>query len=173
MNATSWEIGGIALLAIWLLVLSVYDLISFRLPNSGTLPLLAAGLGVAMFRWGWTGFSWALSGAGIGFLLGLLPFLRGGFGAGDVKLLAGCGSIVGPEGVVYVFSGAVVLLGLWALVIWMLGPPINATSFLVRLAGGDDASGVANVIRDPHRRWKAIPFGPLVAVAMAGFWWCS
>jgi Flp pilus assembly protein protease CpaA len=110
-------------------------------------------------------------GATVGVVLGVLPFLRGGFGAGDVKLLAGCGAIVGPVGIVYVFSAAVALLGLWSLVIWMLGPPIDATSLIVRGAGGDTESAVAQVIRDPNRRWKAIPFGPLLAIAMAGVWW--
>ena len=171
MSAVSWEAIGVCVLAAWLVVLSVYDFISYRLPNIGTVPLLAAGLGVAAFRWGWAGLAWASLGAAVGILLGLLPFLRGGFGAGDVKLLAGCGAIVGPQGIVYVFAGAVILLGLWSLVIWVLGPPIDATSLVVRWAGGDEESAVAQVIRDPNRRWKAIPFGPLVAIAMAGIWW--
>lgn len=171
MNAVTWETVGVCLLAAWLLVLSVYDLISYRLPNVGTVPLLVAGLGVAAIRWGSLGLVWASVGAAVGILLGLLPFLRGGFGAGDVKLLAGCGAIVGPEGIVYVFAGAVILLGLWSLVIWILGPPIDATSLVVRWAGGDEESAIAQVIRDPNRRWKAIPFGPLVAIAMAGIWY--
>ena len=171
MNASFWEGFGVYLLAVWLLVLSVYDLISYRLPNIGTLPLLFVGLGVAGFRWGWPGVAWALTGAVVGGGLGILPFLRGGFGAGDVKLLAGCGAIVGPVGIVYVFSAAVAMLGLWSLVIWTLGPPMDATSLVVRWAGGDEESAVVKVIRDPNRRWKAIPFGPLLALAMAGFWW--
>ncbi|MFN5466521.1 MAG: prepilin peptidase [Pirellulaceae bacterium] len=171
MNTVSWEIIGVCLLAVWLLVLSVYDFVSYRLPNVGTVPLLVAGLAVAGIRWGWTGLAWAFLGATVGVVLGVLPFLRGGFGAGDVKLLAGCGAIVGPVGIVYVFSAAVALLGLWSLVIWMLGPPIDATSLIVRGAGGDTESAVAQVIRDPNRRWKAIPFGPLLAIAMAGVWW--
>ncbi len=171
VDAALWESVGVGLLAAWLIVLSVYDLISYRLPNIGTLPLIAAGLGVALARWGWFGLGWSLFGAGVGLALGLLPYLRGGFGAGDVKLLMGCGAIVGPEKMVYVFSGAVFLLGLWSLVIWILGPPIDATSLVVRSTGGDQESAVAQVIRDPNRRWKAVPFGPLLAIAMAGFWW--
>jgi prepilin signal peptidase PulO-like enzyme (type II secretory pathway) len=47
VNASFLEDFGVYLLAVWLLVLSVYDLISYRLPNIGTLPLLFVGLGVA------------------------------------------------------------------------------------------------------------------------------
>jgi len=169
VNALSWEALGIGILGVWLLVLSLYDLVSYRLPNAGTVPLLVAGLVVAACRAGQPGIWHAAAGALAGLSLGLVPFLKGGFGAGDVKLLAACGSFAGAKGIVYVFGGAVALLGLWALMIWWIGPPLDANKVEVR-EDGEDRSSVSWVIRDPHRRWKAIPFGPLVSISMVGFW---
>lgn len=90
---------------------AVLDLRSRRIPN--WLVLLACGAGVAVNVWrlGLAGLLVALSGAALGLLL-LLPFyvLRA-IGAGDVKLLAGLGALVGPHALVSVAIYAAVAGG--------------------------------------------------------------
>lgn len=79
----------------------VTDLRSRNIYNWITLP--AIGLGIVWHTWrdGWVGFSYS----GEGFLLGLgvllIPYLLGGMGAGDVKLMAAIGALTGPA---FVFS---------------------------------------------------------------------
>jgi prepilin peptidase CpaA len=98
------------------------DLLAHRIPNRLTGPLLAAGILLQFAKGGWSGIPDALLGALIGLAV-LLPFyfIRA-MGAGDVKLLAALGAVLGPYwsfvagietliaggafAVIYVLSGA-------------------------------------------------------------------
>ena len=55
----------------------------------------------------------------MGFSLLLIPFIMGGIGAGDVKLLAAIGALKGTLFVVYTFIIAAVIGGIIALVIML------------------------------------------------------
>ncbi len=71
-----------------------------RIPNWLTLSALVGGLLLQISRSGVAGVPVALGGAAIGLCV-LLPFyLIHAMGAGDVKLLAGLGSLVGPQAMV-------------------------------------------------------------------------
>jgi prepilin peptidase CpaA len=56
-----------------------------------------------------------LEGAALGFLFLLLPYLFGGIGAGDVKLLAVYGALLGPHLIITAFFYGAILGGLVAL----------------------------------------------------------
>lgn len=98
------------------------DLLAHRIPNRLTGPLLVAGILFQIVKSGWSGIPDALLGALIGLAL-LLPFyVMRAMGAGDVKLLAALGTLLGPYwsfvagietliagglfGIAYVASGA-------------------------------------------------------------------
>lgn len=91
-----------------LLVAVVTDLRSYRIPNSLTVPAMAAGLLAHTLLDGQAGLIVSLKGLGLGLGLFLIFHLMGGMGAGDVKLMAAVGSFLGPEGVL----SAVVVTGL-------------------------------------------------------------
>lgn len=93
-------------------VAAVLDLKWRRIPNWLTLGALGAGLLAQVARAGAAGVPVALGGAALGLLV-LLPFyvLRA-MGAGDVKLLAGVGSLVGPQALVSVMLYAALAGGL-------------------------------------------------------------
>jgi prepilin peptidase CpaA len=83
-------------------VAALIDLRSRRIPNWLTLAAVLAGLAWHTLRDGPTGLSVALAGAALGLAL-LLPFyMVRGVGAGDVKLLAAIGALVGPQTLVSV-----------------------------------------------------------------------
>ena len=89
------------------------------IPNRLTFPALFLGVAIHTLLGGWSGFMFAVEGAGVGLGLFLLPFLIGGMGAGDVKLLAALGAFLGVGHIVVAFSVSVTLggiLGLWILV---------------------------------------------------------
>ncbi len=91
-----------------LLAAVVTDIRSCRIPNFLTIPAMATGLLLHALRDGQTGLVTSLEGLGIGLGLFLIPYLRGGMGAGDVKLMAAVGSFLGPQGVL--FAGLITML---------------------------------------------------------------
>ena len=56
-----------------------------------------------------------LEGAALGFMFLLLPYLYGGIGAGDVKLLAVYGTLLGPNLIITAFFYGAILGGVVAL----------------------------------------------------------
>ncbi len=91
------------------------DLREQRIYNKVLFPVLLAGLGVNIIFYGLSG----LQQSALGFLLGLavllVPYLAGGMGAGDVKLMAVIGVIKGPIFVFEAFLLTAVAGGLIAL----------------------------------------------------------
>lgn len=95
-----------------------------RIPNGITVP--AAILGVAyhaMFPGG-SGILFALSGFAVGFLLLLLPYILGGGGMGDVKLLAALGSWLGPYWILVALAAGTVFAAVSALVMLVMGKSV-------------------------------------------------
>jgi prepilin peptidase CpaA len=84
------------LVTIVLIEAAIIDGRQLRVPNWLTFHFAAAGLVYAAWSGGREGLIWSLEGAGVG-LLTLLPlYAIGGMGAGDVKLMAGLGTWMGP-----------------------------------------------------------------------------
>jgi prepilin peptidase CpaA len=85
------------------LVATIVDIRTRRIPNELTASMAAVGLGLAAA--GVSGVSlWAsLAGCVLGFALMMPGHLLGATGAGDVKLLAAVGAIVGPATVFHAF----------------------------------------------------------------------
>ncbi len=73
-----------------------WDLFTRRIPNFMTVPMAAGGLAFHALAPTGHGSALALSGLALGMGLLLLPFLLGGSGGGDVKLLAALGAWLGP-----------------------------------------------------------------------------
>ncbi|UJF32839.1 A24 family peptidase [Paenibacillus hexagrammi] len=80
-----------------LLISVVTDVRSRKIHNKVIFPGIAAALGAHTAMAGWTGLGASLAGflAGLGVLL--IPYLLGGIGAGDVKLLALVGAMKGTS----------------------------------------------------------------------------
>jgi prepilin peptidase CpaA len=71
-----------------------------RISNLTTAAGLAAGLVWAVATGGLRGLGMALAGAAAGLVVFLFFYLRGGMGAGDLKLMAAFGALLGPRDVV-------------------------------------------------------------------------
>jgi prepilin peptidase CpaA len=73
------------------------DLLAHRIPNRLTGSLLCAGFALQFAFSGWSGLAQAALGGVVGLAM-LLPFyLLRAMGAGDVKLLAAMGTLLGPQ----------------------------------------------------------------------------
>ena len=64
---------------------------------------------------GWSGLLSSLAGCLVGLLIFIIPFILGGFGGGDVKLMVAIGAFVGAKGVLAVAVLAALWGGLMAL----------------------------------------------------------
>ena len=105
----------IIFLGIILIIASIQDVISLRIPNWVTLPGLAVGLFYFSLTRGYEGFLFSLIGALTGLGLLIIPYIIGGTGAGDVKLMGAVGSFLGAHGVFIVFILSCILGGVYAL----------------------------------------------------------
>lgn len=86
-----------------------FDLVSKRIPNYLTITGIILGIIINIYSYGLQGFGFGLYGAFIGLLILLIPFILGGMGGGDVKLMAAIGALKGWRFVLLttVYSGLV------------------------------------------------------------------
>ncbi|MGD9851938.1 MAG: prepilin peptidase [Nitrospirales bacterium] len=102
-------------LAIALILAAYIDVREGRIPNWLTLSLAGFGVAINTFYQGWGGFLSSIEGIALGILCLIFFYIKGGMGAGDVKLLGAIGAVMGPHLVVYVFGFAAILGGLYSL----------------------------------------------------------
>ena len=115
---------------------------------------------------GLTGLLFSLKGLGVGFCLLLLPHLLGGIGAGDVKLMAAVGAVLGVEQTFLAFLIIAIIGGLTSLAMLAARRQLWATlrhmasSFFI-FCGGAGLS-VFKVDRETLRQ-DGIPYGAVIA----------
>ena len=81
-----------------LLIATLSDLMTHRIPNNLLIPALAFALLASSVAGGITGLALSLAGMGVGLAMLLPVYALGAMGAGDVKLLAVAGAFLGPHG---------------------------------------------------------------------------
>ena len=104
-------------LFVLLVVAAVLDVRHQRIPNWLTLGGLVFGLGYSVFVpfWGDRGIQWALAGAGVGFAVLFPLWLLRLTGAGDVKLMAMAGSLLGLQAIPLALIGSFAAGGVCAI----------------------------------------------------------
>lgn len=107
-------------LLVVLLVSAMVDLRTFRIPNLITIPFAMGALTYYGVLYGYAGLTFSLAGLCIGLLLLLAPFLMGGLGGGDVKLLGMVGAFLGPKAVVAAFLYIAIAGGVYAVGLLLL-----------------------------------------------------
>ena len=142
VGAISFVVGSAAV---------VEDLARRRISNWTWGVALACGMIWHVSRSGWRGALSAGAGALVGFTVFLVFYLLKGMGAGDLKLMAGFGSLLGPSAIFRAAWIAAVVGGLIA-----LGYAVG-DSLWRRVAG----SGA------PLPRAETIPYAPAI---VAGAW---
>ena len=162
-----WTILRIALLTPWLAMLCAKDLKTRRLPNVWTLGGLAAGL-VVQFGWGGVaGLVDGLEAAGICVLFLLIPFLVRAAGAGDLKMLAACGALVGMRQVLLLllavsFAGFFVAVGM--LVTRKVGAARMKHAFRSLFDWRYDRKAGRAALPPKEDEGNRVPFGVAIAV---------
>jgi prepilin peptidase CpaA len=138
------------------------DLLSRRVPNALTFGI--AALGIALAASHVTGLSVvaALAGLLVGFVLMLPGHVIGATGAGDVKLFAAIGTLLGPAGIVAAFLYTAIAGGLLAVVVAVqrrrLRETVERTAVLVS-TGGSNVADIEHVSSD-----NRFPYAPAIAL---------
>jgi prepilin peptidase CpaA len=97
-------------------VAAATDIFSRRIPNWLCLAAFSGGLLVHVVREGGAGVPMALGGAFLGLVVFLPLYLIRAIGAGDVKLVAGLGALLGPADLVSVLVYCALVGGLMSMV---------------------------------------------------------
>jgi prepilin peptidase CpaA len=84
-------------------VSAVVDIRKHKIPNFITFPSIAAAISYYGASYGWDGVGFSIGGMCVGIALLLLPYLMGGMGAGDAKLMGAVGAVLGIERTVTAF----------------------------------------------------------------------
>ncbi|MGD0870949.1 MAG: A24 family peptidase [Bryobacteraceae bacterium] len=93
MNALAWMAVALGCAA------TFDDLRRRQVANGINLAGVAAGLGWHAGTSGATGLERSAGGAAVGFLVFLVFYVAGAMGAGDIKLMAAFGALLGPSGI--------------------------------------------------------------------------
>jgi prepilin peptidase CpaA len=107
----------VAILAAATGLAAVIDLRTRRIPNALTGSLVIVGLGLAATQLGRVGIGGAIVGLLLGFAFMLPGNVFGATGAGDVKLFAAAGALLGPATTVRAFVFTALAGGVLALVV--------------------------------------------------------
>jgi prepilin peptidase CpaA len=148
---------------------AVVDLRTRRIPNWLTLGLTGCGLTLAAFEVSGLSVMTALAGFGIGLLLMLPGHVVGATGAGDVKLFAAIGTVLGPAGIAVAFFYTTIVGGVLALVVAInrrrLRDTVERTAALVSTGGANVAEIEGGAADNRFAYAPAIALGTL-AVAL-------
>lgn len=155
-------VGGVA----------IVDWRQFRIPNAFTVPFAVAGVLYHGWFSGWAGVGQSLIGLLVGFAILLIPFILGGFGGGDVKLMAAIGAWVGARPVVEIFVISAALLGVVSALMLLCSPTVRREAwpnlklavkqmlFLGKLEKSEEQ--VLDAVQREDRKTRAVPFGVMV-----------
>jgi prepilin peptidase CpaA len=106
---------------------SALDLQTRRVPNWLTLGITALGISLAATHWTDRSIAAALGGFAVGLLVMLPGHVVGATGAGDVKLFAAVGTLLGPAGIAAAFVYTAIFGGALALTVAVLRGRLHHT----------------------------------------------
>jgi len=153
-----------AVIAIGMGAAAVIDLRTRRIPNILTATLAAVGIGLAAAGFGRVGLGAALLGCLLGLAFMMPGHIFGATGAGDVKLLAAAGALLGPKDTIYAFLYTAIAGGALALVVAVarrrLSQTIASTSAL--MSGSEQARAEVESTASDNR----FAYAPAIAIGV-------
>ena len=119
MNLTM-DAFSIIFLAGVLIAAAVNDLRFQKIPNLLTYPAMGIALVYHFIMSGPDGLLFSAGGLALGIAVLILPYLMGGMGAGDAKLMGAVGAVLGARGVLIAFLFTAILGGVYALILVLI-----------------------------------------------------
>jgi len=159
-------------------VAAVIDVREHRIPNWLTYPGIILGVVLRWLAFGWNGLGTALAGCLLAGGIVFLFYVVRALGAGDVKLLAAIGSLVGPGHVVVVLLATAIcggVLGIvYALYRGRLGTTLRNVGSVLKFHSGSGLSVHPELNLDNPSALR-MPYGLAIATgtlyAFLTIWW--
>ena len=107
----------LVVLTVILLTAAVFDIRFHKIPNWLTYPTMVGGVVYYTATRGLEGLLFSVEGVGVGLAVFIIPYLMGGMGAGDAKLMGAIGGLLGPKGVFKAFLFTAIVGGIYAIVL--------------------------------------------------------
>jgi len=145
---------------------TVIDVRQRRVPNVLTMGVASAGLVLAMAGLGAVTVGAALGGLALGLALLLPAHVFGATGAGDVKLLAAFGALLGPADVFDAFLRAAILGGAMALTVALWRGRLRETLYGTAMLVTTRSRTATALIEHPAAN-NRFPYAPAIACGAA------
>jgi prepilin peptidase CpaA len=147
---------------------AVIDLRTRTVPNALTISLALAGLALAASGLGAVRLPMAAAGSLVGFLFMMPGYMFGATGAGDVKLFAAMGTLLGPWAIAVAFLYTAIAGGFIALFVAAARSSFTSTvrrATMLVASGGSNASEIEQPAQNNRFAYApAIAIGVIVAV---------
>ncbi|MDL2124903.1 MAG: A24 family peptidase [Deltaproteobacteria bacterium] len=117
---TEIDLYLIIFLSAVLIAASVNDLRFQKIPNLLTYPAMAMAVGCHVVMNGLNGLLFSTAGLALGIVILIIPYLMGGMGAGDAKLMGAVGAILGAREVFIAFLFTAIIGGVYALILFLI-----------------------------------------------------
>ncbi|MCL5743868.1 MAG: prepilin peptidase [Acidobacteria bacterium] len=162
------------LLAARVLAAGIYDIRYRRIPNWLVLTGLLAGLALNGFLFGWGGLRMSLVGFAVAFAVYFPLWILRGMGAGDVKLMAAVGALVGWHAWLVIFILTGLLGGVIAIVLMLAKGRVRKTLWNTGYIVYEMAHFRSPHFRDPELDIKdpravTLPHGAVIALGCLAF----
>jgi prepilin peptidase CpaA len=102
-------------LASGMTISALWDVKTGKIPNIFTFPMMLFGFAYHGVTSGLMGLGFSAAGLGVGIFVFFIPYLMGGMGAGDAKLMGAAGAMLGPKGVIIAAVISIVFGGIYAM----------------------------------------------------------
>lgn len=157
------------ILAPILVIAAATDIRSRRIPNWLTFPAIIAGILYHFFTAGIQGGLLSMAGVLMGMAFFLPFYIKGGTGAGDVKLMGAVGAFLGPRGVFYAFLFTSMAGGVYACLLLMRHGLFKQTFRRYRDMLGTVLLLHKMIYLPPDTAMPVLRFGIAIAVGTIGF----
>ena len=153
-----------AVIAVGMGAAAVIDLRTRRIPNILTATVAAAGIGLAAAGVGRVGLGASLLGCLLGLAFMMPGHIFGRTGAGDVKLLAAAGALLGPTDTIYAFLYTAIAGGVLALGVAVARRRLNQTlaSTSALMSGSEQARAEVESTASDNR----FAYAPAIAIGV-------
>lgn len=143
---------------------ALIDIRTRRVPNVLTVTLAAVGFGIAAAGLGRVGLGASLLGCALGLACMLPGHIFGATGAGDVKLLAAAGALLGPEDTLFAFLNTAIAGGVLALAVALYRRRLSRTLGLTARLVADGGRASAEI--ESPATDNRFAYAPAIAVGV-------